>query len=101
MLKKGDGETVADGASVTVHYTGVIWATGETFDSSWTRGEPATFSTSGVVEGFSAALVGQTVGSQVLAVIPPAQGYGDTPPESSGIGATDTLVFVIDILATR
>lgn len=101
VLKQGDGVTVADGASVTVHYAGVLWASGEEFDSSWTRGEPATFSTDGVVEGFSAALVGQTVGSQVLAVIPPAQGYGENPPASSGIEATDTLVFVIDILASR
>jgi FKBP-type peptidyl-prolyl cis-trans isomerase len=100
-LKKGSGATVKKGATVTVHYTGVIWATGKTFDSSWTGGQPATFTTDGVVPGFGAALVGQKVGSQVIAVIPPAQGYGATPPAGSGISATDTLVFVIDILATQ
>jgi len=98
---KGDGEEVAEGANVTVHYTGMVWGTGEIFDSSWERGEPATFPTSGVIPGFSKALVGQKVGSQVIAVIPPADGYGDTPPEGSPIGATDTLVFVVDILATQ
>ena len=101
VLKQGDGATVEDGADVTVHYTGVIWETGEVFDSSWTRGAPATFSTNGVIPGFSQALVGQQVGSQVIAVIPPAQGYGDTPPEGSTITATSTLVFVVDILATQ
>jgi len=100
-LITGDGEEVAEGANVTVHYTGMVWATGEIFDSSWERGEPATFPTSGVIPGFSKALVGQKVGSQVIAVIPPAEGYGDTPPEGSPIGATDTLVFVVDILATQ
>ncbi|GAB3138017.1 FKBP-type peptidyl-prolyl cis-trans isomerase [Marisediminicola antarctica] len=100
-LITGDGEEVAEGANVTVHYTGMVWATGDIFDSSWERGEPATFPTGGVIPGFSKALVGQKVGSQVIAVIPPAEGYGDAPPEGSPIGATDTLVFVVDILATQ
>jgi peptidylprolyl isomerase len=100
-LKKGSGATVKDGASVTVHYTGVIWGTGKVFDSSWTKGTPATFQTTGVVPGFGKALVGQKVGSQVLAVIPPADGYGSTGQAQAGISGTDTLVFVIDILATQ
>jgi peptidylprolyl isomerase len=53
------------------------------------------------VAGFGQALVGQTVGSQVLVVIPPALGYGPSGGTPDGsIGATDTIVFVIDILAT-
>ena len=46
-------------------------------------------------------LVGQKVGSQVLLVIPPADGYGEAGAPNAGIGATDTLVFVIDLLAAR
>ena len=97
VLKLGDGATVEDGDDVVVHYEGINWNTGVIFDESWARGEPATFNTSQVIEGFTAALVGQTVGSQVIVVIPPAQGYGEagSPPD---IGGTDTLVFVIDIL---
>ena len=98
VLKKGDGDTVADGDTVTVQYQGVIWRTGEVFDQSWGRG-PASFQTGGVVPGFKQALVGQTVGSQVLVVIPPALGYGDAGNSSAGIQGTDTLVFVVDILA--
>lgn len=101
-LKKGTGATVKDGASVTVHYTGVVWETGKTFDSSWTRGTPATFTTSGVIPGFGKALVGQKVGSQVIAIIPPADGYAAAPPANqTDITATSTLVFVVDILATQ
>lgn len=101
VLKQGDGAEVAEGDNVTVHYTGVIWETGEIFDSSWARGEPVAFPTNGVIEGFGEALVGQKVGSQVIAVIPPAQGYGENPPEGSPITPTSTLVFVVDILATQ
>lgn len=97
VLKLGTGATVEAGDDVTVHYQGTNWNTGVIFDESWARGEPATFNTAQVIEGFTAALVGQTVGSQVLVVIPPAQGYGEA---GSGdlIGGTDTLVFVVDIL---
>lgn len=100
-LKKGSGATVKSGASVTVQYTGVLWATGKVFDSSWSRGEPATFQTTGVVPGFGKALVGQKVGSQVIAVIPPADGYGPNGNQDGSIKGTDTMVFVIDILATQ
>lgn len=105
-LKKGTGKVVKSGATVTVHYTGVLWATGKTFDSSWAKGTPATFPTTGVVPGFGKAMVGQTVGSQVVAVIPPAEGYGpdgnqQDPSVPDQISGTDTMVFVIDILAVH
>jgi len=97
VLKKGDGVVVADGDSVTVHYEGINWATKEIFDESWARGEPATFKTSEVIEGFTKALVGQAVGSQVIVVIPPAEGYGEAGSSTNAL-AGQTLVFVVDIL---
>ena len=98
-LRKGDGDVVNPGDSVIVHYTGALYDGGEVFDSSWDRGTPAQFATSGVVEGFRQALEGQTVGSQVVVVIPPAQGYGDQAQGS--IPANSTLVFVVDILGVQ
>jgi len=96
---KGDGKKVADGDSVTVNYQGINWRTGEIFDQSWGKA-PATFATDQVVAGFGQALVGQTVGSQVVVVIPPDLGYGPQGGNSqAGIEADDTLVFVVDILA--
>lgn len=97
-LIEGEGEVVEVGDSVTVHYTGWIWD-GEEFDSSWTSGTPATFglTSGGLIEGWVQGLAGQTVGSQVLLVIPPDLGYG---AEGSGaIPPNSTLVFVVDILA--
>lgn len=95
----GTGEDVREGDYVVLQYQGTNWNTGSIFDSSWARGAPSGLSTEQVVQGFKKALVGQKVGSQVVAVIPPAEGYGDAgnPPNISG---TDTIVFVIDILAT-
>ena len=98
VLKKGDGPVVKAGSSVTVHYTGVLWSDGTVFDSSWSRKSPATFSLNGVVPGFAQALEGQTVGSQIVAIIPPELGYGDQ--DNGTIPSGSTLVFVIDILGT-
>lgn len=98
VLIQGDGEVVQAGDEVTMQYVGVNWRTGEAFDQSWGSG-PRSFTTDGVIAGFGAALVGQQVGSQVIAVIPPDQGYGPSGGQpSAGIEADDTLVFVIDIL---
>jgi peptidylprolyl isomerase len=96
VLKEGDGETVADGDQVFVQYTGVKVSDGEEFDSSWGRGAPTSFPTNGVIEGFTKALVGQKVGSQVVAVIPKDEAYAGTESEL----AEEDLIFVVDILAT-
>jgi peptidylprolyl isomerase len=99
-LKKGDGATVAPGDTVLVQYTGVKWSDGSVFDSSWEAGTPASFQTTGVVDGFRQALEGQTVGSQVVVVIPPAAGYGEEGSSDNEL-AGETLVFVVDILGTQ
>ncbi len=99
-LKKGDGATVAPGDTVLVQYTGVKWSDGTVFDSSWESGTPASFQTTGVVDGFRQALEGQTVGSQVVVVIPPAFGYGEEGSSEHEL-AGETLVFVVDILGVQ
>lgn len=96
----GDGATVADGDDVVVQYQGTNWRTGEVFDESWGRRIPATFNTEGVVQGFKKAVVGQPVGSQVVVIIPPGEGYGEQGNPQADIQGSDVLVFVIDILAT-
>lgn len=107
-LIQGEGDTVKDGDQVTVHYIGAIWRNGEVFNSSWDGGQPATFTVAypnGVIEGFYKALVGAKVGSQVIAIVPPASGYGKNTAEqlkgsAKDVKNDDTLVFVVDILAT-
>jgi hypothetical protein len=97
VLKKGRGELVTGDAPVRVAYTGVLWDDRTVFDSTWDEGKtPASFELDQVVEGFGQALEGQTVGSQVLIVIPPELGYGDD--DAGSIPGGSTLVFVVDIL---
>jgi len=99
-LIKGAGPVVKAGQTVKVNYTGVLWKDGKKFDASGDRG--TSFDTQigagKVITGWDKGLVGQTVGSRILLVVPPAEGYGakGSPPS---IGAKDTLVFVVDILA--
>ena len=98
-LIKGAGAQITDSNTAVVKYTG--WLTdGTQFDSSWDQNTTfdADVSSSGqIIQGWKDGLIGQTVGSQVLLVIPPDKGYGDTG--SGSIPANATLVFVIDILA--
>lgn len=95
VLIKGAGEVITADTPFRVHYTGLTWADRSVFDSSWGDVSPQ-FSLDSLVDGVSTALEGQTVGSQVMVVVPPELGYGDTP--QSGIPAGSTLVFVFDIL---
>jgi FKBP-type peptidyl-prolyl cis-trans isomerase len=100
-LIQGRGATLQKGQTATVHYSGFVWDGKTKFDSSWDKGQPAQFKLEdgGLIPGFLKAVVGQKVGSQVIAVIPPAEGYGATAQAS--IPANSTLVFVIDILGTN
>ena len=101
-LIQGTGPVVKKGKLLVAQYEGVIWRTGGVFDSSWKRAVPAGFQigTGQVIKGWDDSLVGKRVGSRVLLVVPPADGYGKQGSASAGIKATDTLVFVVDILGT-
>ena len=111
VLIKGDGPVVKAGQTLKAHYTGVKFSDGEGFDNSYDRGEPSPFpiGVGRVIQGWDEGLVGQTVGSRVLLVVPAAEAYGELP-EDDGAATTapgqpaphelagETLVFVVDIL---
>jgi FKBP-type peptidyl-prolyl cis-trans isomerase len=112
-IRNGDGETVAEGDQVVVHYTGVLWNSDDVestvFDSSWERNQPSTFdavemedgdASTGLIPGLAQALIGKKVGSQVITVIPPEFGYPEGSAPTS-IPAGSTLVFVLDILGIQ
>ncbi|MEX2395110.1 MAG: FKBP-type peptidyl-prolyl cis-trans isomerase [Actinomycetota bacterium] len=92
----GDGKEAPPGATVTIHYTGVSWSTGEEFDSSW-EGEPATFPLGNLIPGWQQGIPGMKVGGRRQLIIPPVLGYGEagSPPV---IAPNETLVFVIDLI---
>ena len=97
-LIKGSGPVVEAGQTIQVHYAGWTLSDGAQFEKSW-GGTPLTtvIGAGQVIDGWDQGLVGQTVGSQVLLVIPKALAY-----EGSGSKLADEdLVFVVDILAAE
>ncbi|MCE1178738.1 MAG: FKBP-type peptidyl-prolyl cis-trans isomerase [Micrococcales bacterium] len=99
-LIQGSGPAVKKGQTVQVTYTGALWKDGKNFDSSFNR-PPGTFEfpvgQGQVIKAWDSSVEGQKVGSRLLLVVPPKDGYGSKGAD--GISATDTLVFVVDILA--
>lgn len=95
----GTGATATAGASVTVQYTGALYATGAGFQSSYDAGHPYTFPLGAgqVIPGFDAGVAGMKVGGRRELVIPPALGYGNEA--QAGIPANSTLIFVIDLVS--
>lgn len=100
LLSTGSGPVVAPGDRIEVNYLGQIW-NGPVFDSSFDRGSTSEFDigVGAVIAGWDTGLVGVPVGSRVLLSVPPDQAYGSAGNAQAGIGGTDTLVFVIDIVA--
>nr|WP_269453618.1 FKBP-type peptidyl-prolyl cis-trans isomerase [Pseudoclavibacter sp. 13-3] len=96
VLTPGSGAQVTAADSVTVHYEGVKWRDGQHFDGNF-GSDPTSFALTGVITGFQKALVGQQVGSTVLAVMPPSDAYGSA---SGSALQHEALIFVVKIEST-
>jgi peptidylprolyl isomerase len=97
---KGTGkEVTSPKATVTVNYVGVLYNGGTEFDSSWKRNEPATFSLTSVIPGWTRGIPGMRVGGRRELIIPARLAYGAAGSGSS-IPPNAPLVFVIDLLGT-
>jgi FKBP-type peptidyl-prolyl cis-trans isomerase len=102
-LIQGSGAPLKSGQSIVVRYVGSIWRTGKVFNNNWpTASQPTTppnvFTLGQLIPAWNTGLVGVPVGSRVMLVVPPAQGYGPKGNSQAGIKGTDTLVFVVDVL---
>jgi peptidylprolyl isomerase len=98
-LIKGKGKKVGENDQITFNYRWVRWTDGKLLEESYST-EPATAPLSGLLPGMVKGLTGQTVGSRVLLVIPPAEGYPDGNPTPS-VAPGETLVMVVDLLFTQ
>ena len=98
----GDGPEAASGNTVTTHYVGVAYSTGEEFDASWNRGEPLSFrlGVGQVIAGWDQGIAGMKVGGRRRLVIPPNLAYGSRGA-GSAIGPDETLIFVVDLVDAR
>ena len=95
VLKEGDGEKPKPTDTVKVHYVGKL-LDGTTFDSSYERGEPATFQLNQVISGWTEGLQLMKEGAKYKFWIPPQLGYGargsrNIPPQA-------TLVFEVELI---
>ena len=93
--KIGDKPSAED--YVTVHYRGVL-VTGEEFDSSYKRNQPASFPLNRVIPGWTEGLQLMSVGSKYKFYIPPELAYGENPPAGSIIEANSVLIFEVELL---
>lgn len=99
IIKQGDGPKPLAINTVTCHYHGTT-ITGEVFDSSVKRGQPASFPLNGVIKGWTEALQLMPVGSKWKLFIPPQLAYGNRNI-SREIGPNSTLIFEVELISFR
>ena len=97
-LIKGTGKKVGQSDSITFNYRYVTWSDGKQIESSY-GAKPGSSALTSLLPGMVKGLTGQTVGSRVLLVIPPADAYPDGNTKPS-IAPGQTLVMVVDLLFT-
>lgn len=96
VLQAGDGEKPVADSTVRTHYHGTLM-TGEVFDSSYDRGQPAEFPVNGVIKGWTEALQLMPVGSKWKLFVPSELAYGEQGA-GGAIGPYETLVFDVELL---
>ena len=99
VIKEGDGKIPTANDTVTVNYRGTL-IDGTEFDSSYKRGQPATFPVKGVIPGFSEALQLMKVGSKWQLFIPSNLAYGERGAGNE-IGPNATLIFELELLSIK
>jgi len=99
VLQTGTGATPKLSDTVTTHYRGTL-IDGKEFDSSYSRGEAATFPVNGVIPGWTEALQLMTVGSKWQLFIPSNLAYAERGA-GPDIGPHSTLIFDIELLAIK
>ena len=97
VLTEGNGPKPTTNDTVTVNYRGTL-ISGKEFDSSYKRGQPATFPVTGVIKGWTEALQLMPVGSKWQLFIPPDLAYGDRGA-GADIGPGETLIFEVELLS--
>ena len=99
VLKDGNGAQPKTTDTVTVNYRGTL-INGTEFDSSYKRGQPATFPVNGVIKGWTEALQLMKVGSKYQLFIPSDLAYGERSV-SADLAANSTLIFEVELLDAK
>ncbi|MFC5272386.1 FKBP-type peptidyl-prolyl cis-trans isomerase [Adhaeribacter terreus] len=96
VLNEGTGKTPGRTDNVTTHYKGTL-IDGTVFDSSYERGQPATFPVNGVIAGWTQALMMMKEGAKWRLYIPSELAYG-AQGAGADIGPNATLIFDVELL---
>ena len=99
VIEKGSGKTPTPESTVTVHYRGTL-IDGTEFDSSFSRGEPATFPVNGVIAGWTEALQLMSEGAKYKLYIPADLAYGERGA-GQAIGPNETLIFDVELISVK
>ena len=99
VVKEGTGAQPKEKDTVMANYRGTL-IDGTEFDSSYTRGQPATFPVSGVIKGWTEALQMMKVGSKYQLFIPANLAYGERAI-GPDIGPNSTLIFEVELLDVK
>ena len=99
ILKEGSGASPAATSTVTTHYEGTL-ISGDVFDSSYRRGEPASFPVNGVIAGWTEALQLMKPGGKWKLYIPAELAYGANGAGGT-IGPNETLIFIVELLEIK
>jgi FKBP-type peptidyl-prolyl cis-trans isomerase len=99
VLSQGEGDPPAATDTVTVHYRGTL-VDGSEFDSSYGRGEPATFPLDRVIRGWTEGLRLMRPGAKYRLFVPPELAYGERGGGPK-IGPNSTLVFEVELLSVQ
>ena len=99
VLKDGNGAQPKSSDTVTVNYRGTL-IDGTEFDSSYKRGQPATFPVSGVIKGWTEALQLMKAGSKYQLFIPPNLAYADHSPGAQ-IPPNSLLIFEVELMSVQ
>ena len=97
VITEGKGAKPKTTDAVSAHYKGTL-LDGKTFDSSYDRGQPATFVLTQVVPGWQEGIVMMPVGSKYRFWLPASLGYGEKGTPGGPIGPNETLVFEVELL---
>ncbi len=97
ILKEGEGPNPVASDEVTVHYEGRL-IDGTVFDSSYERGEPATFPLGNVIPGWTEGLQYIKKGGKAELYIPSDLGYGSRQAPGGEIPPYSTLIFVVELI---
>ncbi len=100
VLMEGKGKTPKATDTVTVNYRGTL-IDGTEFDSSYKRGEPATFPVNGVIKGWTEALQQMKEGSKWQLFIPSSLAYGERGTQGGPIGPNAVLIFEVELVSIK